>query len=68
MVGRKLTNDISFSQDNTLSNLHAKITFSDHNWYIEDLATTNGTWIQLNSELKIYSGLVFKLGTTNHQF
>ncbi len=33
-IGRKSTNDISFPQDITLSNLHAKLTNSDKMWYL----------------------------------
>lgn len=68
MIGRKSTNDISFPHDITLSNLHARLTYVDLVWYIEDLVTTNGSWIEITKEVRLVSGVVFKLGLTNVQF
>lgn len=44
------------------------MTYSNLFWYLEDLATTNGTWVQINQEQRINTGMVFKLGQTNYQF
>jgi predicted component of type VI protein secretion system len=41
-VGRKPTNDISFPEDQHLSNMHSTIFSIEGVWYIEDLGTTNG--------------------------
>jgi pSer/pThr/pTyr-binding forkhead associated (FHA) protein len=41
-VGRKNTNEISFIEDQHLSNIHATIFAVEGIWYIEDLGTTNG--------------------------
>lgn len=44
IVGRKITNDICFPGDNTLSNMHGRVSYIQNQWFIEDLGTTNGTW------------------------
>lgn len=41
-VGRKNTNEISFPEDQHLSNIHSTIFAIEGVWYIEDLGTTNG--------------------------
>lgn len=41
-IGRKGTNDISFPEDQHLSNMHSTIFSIEGIWYIEDLGTTNG--------------------------
>ena len=41
-IGRKPTNEISFPEDQHLSNIHATIFTVEGIWYIEDLGTTNG--------------------------
>lgn len=68
LIGRKSTNHISFPQDITLSNLHARLTYSEMSWCLEDLATTNGTWLQLDKEIRMVTGMIFKLGLTNLLF
>ena len=41
-IGRKSTNDISFPEDQHLSNMHSTLFSIEGLWYIEDLGTTNG--------------------------
>jgi pSer/pThr/pTyr-binding forkhead associated (FHA) protein len=43
-IGRSSDNSISI-QDLSVSRKHAKITFSRDRYFIEDLASQNGTWI-----------------------
>lgn len=49
-IGRKTTNDFSFPEDQHLSNMHSTIFSIEGLWYIEDLGTTNGTWVRLSPE------------------
>lgn len=49
-VGRKETNQMSFPDDQHLSGIHSKIFRIKDLWYIEDIATTNGTWLRLSRE------------------
>jgi len=48
VIGRDPNNKV-FIQDETVSAQHARIYFSDHHWWINDLNSTNGTY--LNDEL-----------------
>lgn len=48
-VGRKATNEISFPDDQHLSNNHAIILEDGGRLIIEDQKTTNGTWLRLSS-------------------
>lgn len=47
IIGRRSTCDINIGGDNTLSNMHCKVSFVDDQWFLEDLGTTNGTWSEL---------------------
>jgi pSer/pThr/pTyr-binding forkhead associated (FHA) protein len=48
IVGRDPNNKV-YIPDETVSAQHARIYFSDHHWWINDLNSTNGTY--LNDEL-----------------
>lgn len=75
-IGRKATNEISFPEDQHLSNMHSTIFAIEGIWYIEDLGTTNGyyssykrTWVRLSPEghksprHPLENGTQFKLGS-----
>jgi pSer/pThr/pTyr-binding forkhead associated (FHA) protein len=49
-IGRKPHNEINFPEDHHLSNIHSTFFNVNGTWYIEDLGSTNGTWIRLSSE------------------
>lgn len=49
-IGRKPHNEISFPEDHHLSNMHATFFSINGVWYVEDLSSTNGTWIRLSHE------------------
>lgn len=51
-IGRKPHNEISFPDDHHLSNQHATFFSIDGVWYVEDLGSTNGSWIRLSEEGK----------------
>ena len=45
-IGRKQGCDFTQEEDQHLSNIHAVISYNN-GFYLEDLASTNGTWIRL---------------------
>jgi predicted component of type VI protein secretion system len=47
-IGRKPHNEINFPDDHHLSNIHATFFNVNGTWYVEDLGSTNGTWIRLS--------------------
>ena len=47
-VGRKQSNLLNFPEDQHLSNVHATIIPIGDKYFIEDIGTTNGTWIRLS--------------------
>ena len=47
-IGRKPHNEVSFEEDHHLSNIHATFFNVNEIWYIEDLGSTNGTWIRIS--------------------
>jgi pSer/pThr/pTyr-binding forkhead associated (FHA) protein len=49
-IGRKPQNEINFPEDHHLSNIHATLFQVNGIWYVEDLGSTNGTWIRLSEE------------------
>ena len=49
-IGRKPHNQVSFPDDHHLSNIHATLFCVQGIWYVEDLGSTNGTWIRLSEE------------------
>ena len=56
---------ISFSADNTLSGRHARIVARDGGFFLEDLGSTNGTWLKVNGTTEITgAGGAFFLGDT----
>ncbi|CAK85925.1 unnamed protein product (macronuclear) [Paramecium tetraurelia] len=70
-VGRKQTADLTFSEDHHLSNIHAKICLIDGRVYLEDMGSTNGSWLRLSREgqpsqlYPLQNQTVFKIGTTS---
>ncbi len=69
-IGRKATNRVSFEQDCHMSNLHAQIFRVEHEYFIEDLESTNGTWLRLSRECArskpflLREGMHIKFGTS----
>ncbi|NOY00283.1 MAG: FHA domain-containing protein [Verrucomicrobia bacterium] len=48
-VGRHISNSLTLASNN-VSKRHARITFLDNNFYLEDLDSTNGTYLILGQE------------------
>ncbi|CAK76878.1 unnamed protein product (macronuclear) [Paramecium tetraurelia] len=70
-VGRKQTADLTFSEDHHLSNIHAKICLIEGRVYLEDMGSTNGSWLRLSKEglfsqlYPLQNQTAFKIGTTS---
>eukprot|EP01017_Pseudomicrothorax_dubius_P014424 TRINITY_DN1683_c0_g1_i11.p1 TRINITY_DN1683_c0_g1~~TRINITY_DN1683_c0_g1_i11.p1 ORF type:complete len:466 (+),score=48.88 TRINITY_DN1683_c0_g1_i11:221-1618(+) len=70
-VGRKPDNHLSYPDDLHLSNSHAEIFLHQQTFYLEDRASTNGTWLRLSSEGRksgpypLAEGIIFKVGTSS---
>lgn len=69
-IGRKMTNTLSFTDDLHMSNLHCKVYCVGNDFILEDIASTNGTWLRLSGEgdksspLCLRNGTVFKIGNS----
>lgn len=69
-IGRKTTNNLCFSDDLHMSNLHCKINFVGNKFYFEDMASTNGSWLRLSKEnfpsqpYMLTNKMIFKIGNS----
>lgn len=69
-IGRKSTNTISLNDDLHMSNLHCKIYLLGDKFLLEDIESTNGTWIRLSHEeiisepMLLTHGMIFKIGSS----
>jgi len=66
MLGRDMNCDLSV-MDEALSAHHARITFHHGQWWLEDLNSTNGTFLnreQLTTPAVVITGDEFKCGNT----
>jgi hypothetical protein len=70
-VGRNPSNSIAFDPqaDRAVSGNHAELHFRNGAWWIRDLGSSNGTWVngERISERMIQSGEVVQLGTNGPQ-
>jgi pSer/pThr/pTyr-binding forkhead associated (FHA) protein len=67
MIGRGSHSDISVTDD-ALSVNHARISFHHAQWWLEDIGSTNGTFLnkdQISVPTVIISGDNFKCGNTS---
>lgn len=69
-IGRKNNNSLCFSEDLHMSNLHCKINMIGNNFYFEDMASTNGSWLRLSFEgsgsepYLLSNNTIFKIGNS----
>ena len=69
-IGRKTTNTLSFTDDLHMSNLHCKIYLIHDKFFLEDIASTNGSWLRLSPEgiksepVPLRHGTIFKIGNS----
>ena len=69
-IGRKQNNNLCFSDDLHMSNLHCKINLIGDKFNFEDIASTNGSWLRLSKECEesrpniLTHGTIFKIGNS----
>lgn len=69
-IGRKNTSTLSFNDDLHMSNLHCKIILMNDRFLLEDIASTNGTWLRLSEEslesqeVILTHQMIFKIGNS----
>jgi len=69
-IGRRQENDIVLLTDANCSGFHAKIYFTQGDWFVEDLNSTNGTTVNnrlVNGRAAIAVGDTIKIGRTQFQ-
>lgn len=70
-IGRKKTCTLCFCDDMHMSIIHCKMVSVHDCFYIEDMSSTNGTWLRLSKEgekskqIMIKDNTTFKVGNTN---
>lgn len=69
-IGRKINNSVMFPEDLHMSNLHCKVYLIQNKFILEDIASTNGTWLRLSKEgfrsdfTWLTNGSIFKIGNS----
>lgn len=69
-IGRKTNNSISFTDDLHMSNLHCKVYLIHDKFLLDDMESTNGTWLRLSPEgtksvqVPLKNHMVFKIGNS----
>ena len=66
-IGRDKLAQIGFQHDEAVSNIHARLFYKENNWWVEDLQSTNGTFLNLdpiNTPTIIISGDQITCGKT----
>jgi len=69
-IGRDPENSYSIREDSQMSGFHAKIEYSEGNFYLSDVGSTNKTWVRLSAEgersqpYPVLVGDVVKIGST----
>ena len=70
-IGRRETNDLTLRQDPTISNRHARIVREGQHYWLEDLGSSNGTFIgdkRIQERALIGAGSIFVVGRTSLEF
>ena len=65
LIGRRADCDVIL-QDDAVSGHHARITWDSDGWQVEDLGSTNGTYVnarQVSRPTKLKSGDALRIGT-----
>ena len=66
-LGRRDNCDISLSFDSQVSRLHAEIVYQNNQFWLEDLDSRNGTYVEnkrVDSRIGIDPGTLFRVGRT----
>lgn len=67
IIGREA--DISLAGDSAASRQHAKVSYADGDYWIEDLGSTNGTWVnrhRIRRRVELHRGDIVEIG--EHRF
>ena len=69
IFGRQSTCTVSLPDDSEVSRRHARLVWREGNWWLEDLGSTNGTFVsefakqqKVTAAFVIEPGLVFRVG------
>ena len=66
-IGRDELAQIRFQHDEAISNMHARLFYKEKNWWVEDLQSTNGTFLNqdpINAPAVVISGDQITCGKT----
>ena len=67
IIGRREDSDICLSYDNQVSREHASIVYDGQSFWLEDLRSTNGTFLgdtRITGRVEIRPGQLFRVGRT----
>ncbi len=67
IVGRREESDICLNYDNQVSREHAAILYDGQRFWLEDLHSTNGTFvgdIRITERVELHPGQLFRVGRT----
>jgi len=70
IIGREV-GDVVMSWDASASKQHARILKENNRWYVEDLGSTNGTWVnqfRISKKVDLNRGDQIKIGNTIFRF
>ncbi len=70
IIGREI-GDVIMSWDASASKQHARILKENNRWYVEDLGSTNGTWVnqfRISKRVDLNRGDQIKIGNTIFRF
>ena len=69
VIGRE-EGDIVLDGDQASSRAHARITYEENCYWVEDLGSTNGTWVnrhKIRRKVEIHRGDLLGIGSTHFQ-
>lgn len=70
-LGREIGNDVALTTDKAISRQHAVVLCIDEQFFVEDMASKNGTWLNgtlVGHRAKLNSGDEIRLGMTRLMF
>ncbi|MBY0548619.1 MAG: FHA domain-containing protein [Candidatus Obscuribacterales bacterium] len=70
-VGREIGNDVVLATDKAISRQHAVVLCIDEHFFVEDMASKNGTWLNgalVGHRAKLQSGDEIRMGMTRLLF